>query len=181
MLFGKPPLYNHLKVFGCLCYVHQIRREKDKFGERSRRCVFLGYPHGQKGWRVYDIEKGECFVSRDVVFHENVFPYIENKCLEKDHDESPNHMPFIDDVGIKMRGRKEHDATTEARGSLRTCEIEACETNNISENENVVGTTSQRNDTAEQFGRGHRHSKPSVLLKDFVTYSARCPADLIHV
>ena len=37
-------------------------------------CIFVGYPQGKKGWKVYDIETGDIFVSRDVVFHEDVYP-----------------------------------------------------------------------------------------------------------
>ncbi|KAG7578293.1 Retrotransposon Copia-like N-terminal [Arabidopsis thaliana x Arabidopsis arenosa] len=75
LLFGEVPNITHLRVFGSLCFARNVLRDKDKFGERSRRCVFMGYPFGQKGWRVYDLEKLEFFVSRDVVFQEDAFPY----------------------------------------------------------------------------------------------------------
>ena len=78
MLFQSSPSYDHLRVFGCLCYAHASQRRKDKFGERSKRCIFVGYPHGKKGWKVYDIESGEIFVSRDVIFHEDVYPFATN-------------------------------------------------------------------------------------------------------
>lgn len=35
----------------------------------------MEYPFGQKGWRLYDIEEGKFFVSRDVKFMETEFPY----------------------------------------------------------------------------------------------------------
>ena len=40
LLFGKPPPYKQLRVFGYLCYVQRQVRDKDKFGERSRKCIF---------------------------------------------------------------------------------------------------------------------------------------------
>lgn len=71
---SKPP-YDQLRVFGSACYVHRMARDKDKFGERSRLCIFVGYAYGKKGWKVYDLEKNEFFISRVVIFREDVFPY----------------------------------------------------------------------------------------------------------
>ncbi|KAL9447401.1 hypothetical protein AB3S75_014963 [Citrus x aurantiifolia] len=55
LLYGKPPPYAHFRSFGCLCYARYVPRDKNKFNPRSRRCVFVGYPHGKKGWRVFDL------------------------------------------------------------------------------------------------------------------------------
>ena len=75
VLYGEEPQYNHLRVFGSLCYTHLRSRDKDKFGSRSRKCIFVGYPFGQKGWKVYDVDKKEFLISRDVVFYEDKFPW----------------------------------------------------------------------------------------------------------
>lgn len=37
--------------------------------------MFVGYPTGQKGWRVYDPDKKVFFISRDVIFYESEFPF----------------------------------------------------------------------------------------------------------
>lgn len=75
ILFNSPPPFHHLRVFGCLCYAHNQKAKGDKFDSRSRKCVFVGYPHDKKGWKLFDLEKQEFFVSRDVKFYENEFPY----------------------------------------------------------------------------------------------------------
>ncbi|XP_056697354.1 uncharacterized protein [Spinacia oleracea] len=77
MLFGELPSYESIRLIGCLCYAYNLRSKGDKFESRSRKCVFLGYPFGKKGWQLYDLERREYFVSRDVRFHERVFPYVE--------------------------------------------------------------------------------------------------------
>ncbi|GKB05825.1 retrovirus-related pol polyprotein from transposon TNT 1-94 [Tanacetum coccineum] len=74
-LFGKPPLYDHLRVIGCLCYAAETFPHRDKFDNRGIKCVLLGYPLNQKGYRLYNLESGETFNNRDVVFKENVFPF----------------------------------------------------------------------------------------------------------
>ena len=73
-LFNTPPSSDHIQVFGWLCYAYNLQRRKDKFGERSKRCIFVGHPHGKEGWKVYDIEIGDIFVSQDIIFHEDVYP-----------------------------------------------------------------------------------------------------------
>lgn len=72
-------------MFGSLCYTHKQARDKDKFGHRSRSCVFVGYSFGKKGWKVYDLEKEEFLVSRDVVFQETFFLLLvlRAKCLHR--------------------------------------------------------------------------------------------------
>lgn len=37
--------------------------------------MFVGYPFGKKGYKVYDRDRNEFVISRDVVFREDVFPY----------------------------------------------------------------------------------------------------------
>lgn len=84
-LFGTKPPYETLRVFGSLCYVHIHNRDKDKLGERSRRCVFIGYPFRKKAWRVYDLDNNEFLVSRDVSFSEEVFPFGQESVSIMEH------------------------------------------------------------------------------------------------
>jgi len=73
ILFGQVPSYEHLKVFGCLCFITTAKHGRDKFQERAKACVFMGYPFGKKGYRVMEIATSKFHESRDVVFHESKF------------------------------------------------------------------------------------------------------------
>ena len=73
MLYGQQPAYEHLRIFGSLCYAHNQRKNGDKFASRSKKCVFIGYPYGKKRWKLFDFETKEIFFSRDVEFVETKY------------------------------------------------------------------------------------------------------------
>ncbi|KAL2252169.1 UNVERIFIED_CONTAM: Retrovirus-related Pol polyprotein from transposon RE1 [Sesamum indicum] len=76
-LFNKPVNYSHFRTFGCLCFATNILPHKSKFDSRATKCIFLGYALNQKGYKLYDLNKKVVFVSRDVVFKEDIFPYTD--------------------------------------------------------------------------------------------------------
>lgn len=61
VLFGKPPQYNLMRVFCCLCYAHRQTRDKDKFGERSRKAHLTGVFLGRKLGMFMTLRKMNAF------------------------------------------------------------------------------------------------------------------------
>lgn len=78
VVYNKPPDYSHIRIFGSLCYAHNQGRGGDKFSSKSWKCVFMGYPYGKKGWKLYDLTTKKFFVSRDVIFYEGKFPFADS-------------------------------------------------------------------------------------------------------
>ncbi|KAG7551787.1 Reverse transcriptase RNA-dependent DNA polymerase [Arabidopsis thaliana x Arabidopsis arenosa] len=182
LLFGVQPSYDQLKVFGSSCYTHRRSRDKDKFGERSRHCIFMGYPFGKKGWKVYDMETNEFLVSRDVVFQENVFPF--NKNIEEqpllhenvDEDWIIDLSPVIDVRGSESQDECVATITPEASDSSGT----SGPTSAALSPELSSQTISDQETEQVEMGQGKRQKFPSVRLKDFVTHAARCNQDPHH-
>ena len=74
ILTGKVPSYDQMRTFGCLCYGSTSPKGRNKFQPRSKACVLLGYPSGVKGYKLLDLETHKISVSRNVIFHEDIFP-----------------------------------------------------------------------------------------------------------
>ena len=71
MWSGKPSDYSSLHVFGCPVYVMYNNQERTKLDPKSRKCIFLGYADGVKGYRLWDPTARKVIISRDIIFAEN--------------------------------------------------------------------------------------------------------------
>ncbi|KAK2414224.1 cysteine-rich RECEPTOR kinase [Trifolium repens] len=80
---GRPCDYSNLKIFGCLAFAHI---KQDKLDARAVKCVFIGYPDGVKGYKLWMMGPGRSkfIISRDVTFDET---RMGMKC--KDLEERP--------------------------------------------------------------------------------------------
>ena len=67
---GKKPDISHLKVFGCICYVHVPDELRTKLDAKAEKCIFLGYSLEHKGYRCYNPMTRKLRISCDVVFDE---------------------------------------------------------------------------------------------------------------
>ncbi|GJY95416.1 ribonuclease H-like domain-containing protein [Tanacetum coccineum] len=72
-LYNQNPTYEHLHVFGCLCYPHID--VSHKLEPRSTPCIFFGYPTNHRGYRCLDLASNKIIISRHMRFDEDVFPF----------------------------------------------------------------------------------------------------------
>ena len=78
---GKPTDYSTLHFFGCPVYAMYNAQERTKLNPKSRRCMFLGYADGVKGYRLWEPTTHKVIISRDVIF-------AEDQLLKKDGNDS---------------------------------------------------------------------------------------------
>jgi transposase InsO family protein len=65
---GKPVDYSNLRIFGCPAYAHV---STGKLEPRARKCIFVGYGSGVKGYRLWCSDSHKLIISRDVTFNED--------------------------------------------------------------------------------------------------------------
>ncbi|GKB28461.1 retrotransposon protein, putative, ty1-copia subclass [Tanacetum coccineum] len=68
---GHPANYEMLRIFSCVAYSYV---NQGKLKPRAIKCIFLGYPDGVKGYRLWRLDdvKPKIIISRDVVFNESL-------------------------------------------------------------------------------------------------------------
>jgi hypothetical protein len=77
LLLREKPDYRSLRIFGCSCWPNLRPYNTRKLAFRSTQCVFLGYSSLHKGFKCLEPSSGRVYISRDVVFDENIFPFSE--------------------------------------------------------------------------------------------------------
>lgn len=74
-----------MKFFGCAAFAPI---KQGKLEPKAKSCIFLGYPHGTKGYQLWSLEPQDqkCFISRDVTLKEELIPW------ESEHNQA-NKQP----------------------------------------------------------------------------------------
>ena len=73
IIFPNKPLFPiEPHIFGCTCFVRDVRPQVSKLDHKYLKCIFLGYSRVQKGYRCYCPSLRRYLVSADVKFFENV-------------------------------------------------------------------------------------------------------------
>ena len=53
MFTGENPEVSHLRIFGCLVYVHVPKDKKSKLDPSGKKGIFVGHSETLKAYRVY--------------------------------------------------------------------------------------------------------------------------------
>ena len=103
---GKKPDLSHLKVFGCLAYVHIPDELRSKLDPKAEKCVFIGYSLEQKGYHCYNPLTREIRVSRDVVFDELNSWYGGKKVMHVDEEKEDTQVKEVQQESTVLSGPK---------------------------------------------------------------------------
>ena len=70
VLNKSKPVLEHLRIFGCVCYVLVSGEMRNKLEEKSTKAMMIGYSTSQKGYKCFDPNTRRVLVSREVKFFE---------------------------------------------------------------------------------------------------------------
>lgn len=67
LLYNTPLTFLDIKVFGCLAFASTLKQNRHKLGPKARKCLFLGFKPGIKGYVLVDLQNRSVFTSRHTV------------------------------------------------------------------------------------------------------------------
>ena len=95
-LFGFKPIVSHHRVFGCKAFSHIPKEDRKKLDSTTIKCTFIGYWSEYKAYNLFNPSTYKVFVSRDVVFHEEV----DDGNLMQDNEEW--NVPILSDEDVEI-------------------------------------------------------------------------------
>jgi len=67
---GRKPIYEHLRVWGCVAYAQVPKETRKKMAKAARKCIFIRYTDTTTQYRLYHPIGKRFVISHDVIFEE---------------------------------------------------------------------------------------------------------------
>jgi len=151
---GTPADYSNFKIFGCPAYMHV---NEGKLEPRAKKCIFLGYASGVKGYRLWcpDSKSPKFVISRDVTFDE--FSMLSSKM------ESSSSSGAADSTQKKVELEIGNSSRSQFDSSIQQMPVDSPES--INEDNSEEPQYSIAND------RPRRDIRPPQRYADMVAYA----------
>ena len=94
---SKKPSIAHLRVFGCDTFMHVPKEKRSKMDNKAKKCIFVGYKDGIKGYKLWIL------ITRKIVYSQNVV-FREVKGTSRNEDESKEKGPEKMEFELKNEG-----------------------------------------------------------------------------
>jgi hypothetical protein len=108
ILYKRKLIIDHLRVFGCTCYVHNNKR--GKLDHTFIKTIFLRYSTQKKEYKCYDPINYKIYTSRDVTFQENESYFKEKeKKIEPPNTFIYPHHDYLRENEIIITNEGEHE------------------------------------------------------------------------
>jgi len=184
MWTSKKPNLKHLRIFGCKAMAHIPTEKRQKWDQKSRECIFVGYLENSKGYRLFDIKTNKVFKSRDVIFlekdkgneKENTTQPLQ---LIKNSGETTDEVGDVDSSDNDTETSQENDAEEDSQDDESlTFEDADTDVELIEPSSDIepdvqpsLQESGSSDATAQTLRRSSRPAKPRNM-KDYILYNA---------
>lgn len=96
--FKKRSHISHLKVFGCLVFIHVPDEKRKKLGPKAVKAMMVGYVEGSTScYQIWDPRARKLAVSRDVTFEEQSMMELSESRTATEEKDYYSFLPTADD------------------------------------------------------------------------------------
>ena len=142
-----------------------------KLDNRSERCIFLGYSAFHHGYRCLSLTSGRIYISRDVIFQENIYPFKDQPEII---NQEINHSPSI--LGSFPTGQPSHPPTNlSSSASTSSEQLEKDQPSFTSDHGNAAPTFSKAHDSLPVASEDS-NSSPTSSSNDNQSDSSHIPS-----
>lgn len=121
--FLQKPALKHLRVWGCMTYIHTRKELRDtKFAAVASEGALLGFEDNNFNYHVYDLKSRKVVVTHNAKFDEDVFPFINRQSSSTSHD---NHIQQNEDLVTMKFLIDESDLDEESDGEVGEANLES--------------------------------------------------------
>ena len=92
LIYRQEPDYSLLKSFECTCYPCLRPYATSKLDARSEKCIFISYSAYHLGYRCLSLTNGKIYISRDVTFMEDHYPYKEHTSISNSNTQNTSGL-----------------------------------------------------------------------------------------
>ena len=86
--YKRKPGIGHIRVWGCVAYVHVQKDKRAHFGSHYEKCIFIGYADGYKGWKFYNPTTRKVVISERADFDERYMYYNKSLSMPPPHPQN---------------------------------------------------------------------------------------------